>query len=137
MIITPDLASVIMEQVRRYLADDLQSLQAKQCTTASSSNDISAVNAQTNSPDTSETRRGENEDVQLRSRELEILKLAFEHKVLYIMGKEQMVTKSGTNILRKVLLNAFLWMRENTRNKMANLRVPADQVIEIGFLKKV
>lgn len=137
VIITPDLASVIMEQVRRYLADDLQSLQAKQCTTASSSNDISAVNAQTNTPDTSETRSGENEDVQLRSRELEILKLAFEHKVLYIMGKEQMVTKSGTNILRKVLLNAFLWMRENTRNKMANLRVPADQVIEIGFLKKV
>ncbi|RAO64093.1 uncharacterized protein BHQ10_000105 [Talaromyces amestolkiae] len=137
VIITPDLASVIMEQVRRYLTDDLQSLQAKQCTTASSSNNVSAVNAQTQFPETDETRSGEYQDVQLRSRELELLKFAFEHRVLYIMGKEQMVTKSGTNIFRKVLLSAFLWIRENTRNKMANLRVPADQVIEIGFLKEV
>lgn len=35
-----------------------------------------------------------------------------------------MKIRPGTNIFRKVLLRAFLWMRENTRNKIANLRVP-------------
>lgn len=133
VIITPDLASVIVEQVRRYLADDLESLQVKECT-ASASNDGTA-NIQRQSE--TDATRGESLDVQLRSRELEILKHAFEHKVLYIIGKEQMATKSGTNILRKVLLRAFLLIRDNTRNKMANLRVPADRVIEIGFLKEI
>jgi KUP system potassium uptake protein len=137
-IITPDLASVIVDQVRRYLADDLESPQQVKEYSASASND-GRGNFQMEQPETNATEaESHDDDVQLRGRrELEKLQNAFEHKVLYIIGKEQMKIRSGTNILRKVLLHAFLWIRENTRNKMANLRVPADRVIEVGFLKEI
>jgi KUP system potassium uptake protein len=35
------------------------------------------------------------------------------------------------------LLNMFLWMRENTRTKIANLRVPINKIVEVGFVKEV
>ncbi|PCG89542.1 potassium transporter [Penicillium occitanis (nom. inval.)] len=138
VIITPDLASVIVDQVRRYLADDPESLQEVKDYSASASNDERG-NIQTEQPETNATEaESHDDDARLRGRrELEKLQNAHEHKVLYIIGKEQMTIRSGTNILRKVLLHTFLWIRENTRNKMANLRVPADRVIEVGFLKEI
>ena len=48
-----------------------------------------------------------------------------------------MRVRAGTSIWRKVLLNVFLWLRENTRTKIANLRVPTERVIEVGFVKDV
>lgn len=65
------------------------------------------------------------------------LELAYLHQVLYIVGKEQMRIKAENNIFRKVLLHAFLWIRENTRTKVANLRVPTDRVFEVGFVKDI
>jgi KUP system potassium uptake protein len=48
-----------------------------------------------------------------------------------------MKVRVGTRLWRKVLLHMFLWMRENTRTKIANLRVPIDKVLEVGFVKEV
>jgi KUP system potassium uptake protein len=69
--------------------------------------------------------------------ELATLEEAYSHRVLYIIGKEQMKIKASANIFRKVLLSAFLWIRDNTRTKIANLRVPTDRVIEVGFVKDI
>ena len=69
--------------------------------------------------------------------ELATLDDAFNHKVLYVIGKEQMKIKKGTNYFRRVFLSMFLWMRENSRNKIANLNVPTDRVVEVGFLKEI
>lgn len=69
--------------------------------------------------------------------ELSKLEEAYAHQVLYIIGKEAMRVKQDTKIWRKVLLHIFLWVRENTRTKIANLRVPTDRVIEVGFVKDV
>ncbi|KAF1991390.1 potassium transporter [Aulographum hederae CBS 113979] len=68
---------------------------------------------------------------------LSTLSRAFNHEVLYIMGKEQMFVKPGTNLVRKGLLMAFLWLRENTRTKIASLGVERGKVIEVGFVKDV
>ncbi len=62
---------------------------------------------------------------------------AYEHQILYIIGKEQMKIKTGTGILRRGLLHCFLWIRENTRTKIANLRVPMERVFEVGFVKDI
>jgi KUP system potassium uptake protein len=48
-----------------------------------------------------------------------------------------MKIKAGASYFRKMLLYIFLWIRDNTRDKMANLRVPTDKVIEVGFLKEI
>ena len=69
--------------------------------------------------------------------DLEKLLEAHDRKILYIIGKEQMRVRSGTSIWRKVLLRIFLWIRENTRTKIASLRVPTERVIEVGFVKDI
>jgi KUP system potassium uptake protein len=62
---------------------------------------------------------------------------AYETQVLYIVGKEQMRIKNGTRIWRRVALNAFLWLRDNTRSKMASMRIPTDSLVEVGFIKEI
>ncbi|KAK5010425.1 hypothetical protein LTR28_010008 [Elasticomyces elasticus] len=75
-------------------------------------------------------------DAEMR-RDLARLEAAYNHQVLYIIDKEEMKVKPGTGIVRSILLKAFLWMRENSRTKVADLRVPTDRVIEVGFVKEV
>jgi KUP system potassium uptake protein len=48
-----------------------------------------------------------------------------------------MKVKVGTNIIRRFFLKAFLFIRENSRAKIASLSVPMDKVIEVGFVKDV
>jgi KUP system potassium uptake protein len=69
--------------------------------------------------------------------ELETIDKAAEAQVVYIMGKEQMKIKKGTNVFRKVLLMAFLWIRENSRTKMQDLELPFDNLVEVGFVKEI
>jgi KUP system potassium uptake protein len=88
----------------------------------------------------------ENTDDKL-SRALASLDAAYAHQILYIIGKEEMrvtpiqsTTALGPkvkSVFRKVLLMAFLWLRDNTRTKIANLGVPTDRLIEVGFVKEV
>lgn len=135
-IMTPDLASVIYHQVRQYLLTDGD----KEDVTDAIGNTGTAVLA-TEEAKVSDRESSDVSDEKLvkeySDSRVSVLDQAYSHKVLYIIGKEQMkITKSG-NYLRQVLLWMFLWVRENTRSKMANLRVPTDKVIEVGFLKDI
>jgi KUP system potassium uptake protein len=71
------------------------------------------------------------------SKKLADLQSAYNSQVVYIVGKEQMRINPKTNIARKVLLKAFLWMRENTRSKVQSLNVEVDKLVEVGFVKEV
>jgi len=31
----------------------------------------------------------------------------------------------------------FLWIRENSRTKMADMKVPFDQLVEVGFINEI
>ena len=65
------------------------------------------------------------------------LHAAYERQVIYIVGKEQMRISADTRIWRRVVLNAFLWLRDNTRSKIAAMKIPTDQLVEVGFIKEV
>ncbi len=65
------------------------------------------------------------------------LEEAYGHKVLYIIGKSQLKVGPNGNFFRKILLHAWLWLRENTRTKIASLKVPMDRVFEVGFIKDI
>ncbi|KAJ5800477.1 uncharacterized protein N7518_002545 [Penicillium psychrosexuale] len=125
-IITPDLASVIVHQVREYLTSSSASMpldgedEGKDSVTPGNS-----------------TTEGSRDARAFLGSEITILEAAYSHKVLYIVGKEQMKIKPNTARIRRALLLAFLWIRDNTRNKMANLRLPIDKLIEVGFLKEI
>ncbi|KAJ5360012.1 hypothetical protein N7517_009203 [Penicillium concentricum] len=138
-IITTNLASILVDQVRKYLVleempqqDRLPSPPVAAITTEGPGCSPLDNNG-TNSP----TTEKEAENARQSSDRLARLQNAYEHKVLYIIGKEQMKIKTDASFFIKVFLYLFLWIRDNTRNKMANLRVPTDKLIEVGFLKEI
>lgn len=153
-VITPDLASLIFEKVRDHIVlralDDEKPAVASGAATGNLDhlNNTSRVNGTTAVPDsdpnsTSADTQGQNQshtpstNSPTTPSRLEALERAYNNEVLYIIGKEQMYIKSGTNFARMVLLKAFLFLREHTRAKIASLNVPMDKIIEVGFVKEV
>lgn len=132
-VISPDLAGVIYEQIRLFLMSrDPKSL----LNIGKEGNDGEDYEPEPEQ-NGSGSGGGRGDGGESHGAELARLDAAYAHKVMYIMGKEQMKIKAKTNYFRKVLLWAFLWIRDNTRTKMANLNVPMDRVIEVGFLKQI
>ncbi|KAL4729355.1 hypothetical protein ACLX1H_003771 [Fusarium chlamydosporum] len=67
--------------------------------------------------------------------ELEALRAAEEAQTVYLMGKQTMRVqeeeKMGfTSLVRRIALEAFLWVRENSRTKLANLNINPDNLVE-------
>jgi len=81
---------------------------------------------------TSETERKQ----EIMADELSKLERAFSRQVLYVIGKEHIKIRAGTYLRRMGLLSAFLWIRDKTEMKIANLRAPTDRVVEVGFGKE-
>ena len=69
--------------------------------------------------------------------ELARLEHAFTTQSLYIIGKESLRVKEDAGFLRRAVLEFWLFLRENTRTKIANLRVPQEKVVEVGFVKEM
>ena len=69
--------------------------------------------------------------------ELRRLENAFHHQSLYIIGKESIRVSRSNAWWRIPILRFFVFIRENTRGKIANLRVPTEKVIEVGFVKEI
>jgi KUP system potassium uptake protein len=164
-VITPDLASLIYEQVRSFVVQRGNGRGPLNPITGSINTQGQRVgegqvpdlpsgtvvnNAPSSAVDVSNTPQSKEQESNTEgessteekssansfSAELAKLEEAYSHRVLYIIGKEQMKIKPSAGIFRKVLLHVFLWIRDNTRTKIANLRVPTDRVIEVGFVSK-
>jgi len=74
--------------------------------------------------------------------EVNALSRARDAQMVYVMGKQVMRTRAESgNILRRVwrrvALEAFLWIRENSRTKLADLDIDFDNLIEVGFVKEL
>ncbi|KAK7733672.1 hypothetical protein SLS53_008139 [Cytospora paraplurivora] len=83
----------------------------------------------------------EKQPIELRNNavaaELARLDRAYAAKIMYVVGKGQMKIREGTPVFRKVVLGTFLWIRDNTRAKVANLRLAMERVVEVGFVKEI
>jgi len=148
-VITPDLASLVCEQVRDFI---IRSGAKKKSAIPSATKDqdstfIAPPQTEENESEQpaisqSPASSSENEKKLVATDETILadvakLQAAYDHKILYIIGKEEMRIKTGTKIWRNILLRAFLWLRDNTRTKIAALGVPTDRIIEVGFVKEV
>ena len=112
IIVSPDLGRMIVEQLVLYITRDPAAL-----------SDTSSASSRQHTP-----------EIQT---ELDALERAHAAQTVYVMGKEQMKIRKGTNFLRRVLLGTFLWIRENSRAKMADMNVPVDDLVEVGFIKEI
>ena len=71
---------------------------------------------------------------------LNTLQAAYEDQVVYIVGKEQMRIDEVRNCRgwpRRITLAAFLWLRSNTGNKVANMDLEVEKLVEVGFVKVI
>lgn len=76
--------------------------------------------------------------------ELEVLRFSNNSRMVYVLGKETMKIRrpnkgslSPKAYVRAWILWIFLWIRENSRTKLANLDIDADKVVEVGFVKEL
>lgn len=71
--------------------------------------------------------------------EAEALRYAEAAQTIYLMGKQTMRARrmADTSIFRRLGLAAFLWIRENSRTKLANLDIDPDNLVEVGFVKEI
>ncbi|KAK1637548.1 potassium uptake protein [Colletotrichum phormii] len=128
-VVSPDLGALIYEQVRKFVVRQAAAKAAAKAATACGETTTDGSWEDTDGP------------VELRDEKVaaELAKLdrAYSQKVLYIVGKGQMHIRTGTSILRRFTLGTFLWIRDNTRAKIANLRLAMDRVVEVGFVKEI
>lgn len=152
-IISPDLASLIFEKVRDHILrraiEQEPSMNVNLGVDPVAPESVTPEDRKTAGADLNglESNGGHGKDPVDEDRrasieaaiqeQLDVLQRAYDHEVLYIIGKEQMKIKENTNIVRKILLTTFLFLRDNTRTKIANLRVQMDRVLEIGFVKDI
>jgi KUP system potassium uptake protein len=132
-VITPDLAALIYAQVQKHIVTRALDRDSEKSST-------SGVDMKTPIPTETDGRAptpSSTPSTGTTSSRLEALERGYNHEILYIIGKEQMKIKLGTNFARRVLLEVFLFLRDNTRAKIASLKVPMDKVIEVGFVKEV
>ncbi|KAF2482537.1 putative potassium transporter 5 [Neohortaea acidophila] len=110
-VITPDLAQMIYEEIRRAIIHDSVQAPSESGNGAKEAKAVASIAAR-----------------------LQHLDDAFRHQVLYMTGKEQMRISGRYNAFKRMVLGVFLWVRENCRTRIASLDIPVDRIVEVGFV---
>lgn len=137
-VITPDLAAVIYSHVRAYPVD-----KARPSCSDPRPGELSATSTVVDSepPALSEKEiawsSAANAAEMSVSDSLSLLEAAYKHRILYIVGKQEMHIRKSRSVWRWLILQTFLFVRENSRGKIQNLKVPTDRLVEIGFVKDI
>lgn len=119
-IITPDLARVVYQQVRKAITNGEVLISSSDKSSAGENSD-----------------RGSKVNDTILGAKLEHLDKAYATQSLYIVGKQQMRIDARYNFFKKNILSLFLWIRENTRSKIEKLNVPVDKLVEVGFVGEI
>lgn len=116
-VITPDLARLVYGKIREAILSSVVRSSAM-----------------------TERRQAEHADDHIDaavSARLRRLDGAFATQSLFLMGKEKLRITKRNGAARRVLLGIFLWVRENCRNRIENLNVPVDKLVEVGFVGEI
>jgi KUP system potassium uptake protein len=74
--------------------------------------------------------------------ELRRLGNAGQSELIYVLGKQMMRPRQDRGnpvrrVVRQLFLEIFLWLRENTRAKLADLNIDPDNLVEVGWVKLI
>ncbi|KAL9107949.1 MAG: hypothetical protein Q9187_008361, partial [Circinaria calcarea] len=130
-VFTENVSRLVYEEIRKFIISDQSTPRKSPLIVSEKSTESDPAGSSSSS-----TEDG-NIEIDPTAVRLAELQKAYDKQVLYIVGKEQMRIREGTKIGRRMLLNAFLWLRENTRSKIASLKVPTDKLVEVGFIKEI
>lgn len=127
-VVTPDIGMVLYEEIRKFIIrENVVPKDSSSQDETSSSDQAESGNISSDTEPTIPTKarqiRATINSVQQR---LDRVEAAYKDQVTYVVGKEQMRVREGSNAkswVRGILLAAFLWLRGNTGSKVANLNV--------------
>lgn len=131
--VTEDLGNVVYYEVRKHII--LSSAQQSHPTsTTGVSTSIELTEEAEQQTTTSSSAESRNARLQRR---LSALDTAMETQVVYIVGKEQLRLLAHNSIAKRFVLGIFLWVRDNTRAKVASMCIPVEKLVEVGFVKEI
>lgn len=131
--VTEDLGNMVYYEVRKYIITS--SAQFSHPASATGVSTSVELNDEAE-PQTAASTSAESRDARLQRR-LGALDAAMESQVVYIVGKEQLRLLAHNNIAKRFILSIFLWVRDNTRAKVASMRIPVEKLVEVGFVKEI
>lgn len=148
-VISAELGDVVYHELRKAIVKmvDLPTSVAPSSGKASQPESIAESSAVTSSVSTSlrVTAIPETpalDEVQMNDtatdRRIAALDSAFQKQVVYIVGKEELrLLVEKNNIFKRILLGIYMWLRQNTRAKIAQMEIPVEKLVEVGFVKEI
>lgn len=134
-VFTEDLSILIFDQIRSFIIREAIKANPTAAVVIEQASGSASLDSKPSSSDPENEK--DNPDTDIVKCHLAELQTAYDTQIVYIVGKEQMRIRLSTRIWRRIGLNAFLWLRDNTRSKMANLHIPVEKLVEVGFVKEV
>jgi KUP system potassium uptake protein len=133
IIVTEGLGDLVYQELRKHL---ISSHAAKaQGSASGAASEAETSDSAIHSRFYGESR--ENADARLQKR-LDTLDEAYKAQTVYIVGKEQLrLLRKNNNWFKRAVLEVFLWIRDNTRAKVASMKIPIDKLVEVGFVKEI
>lgn len=136
-IVTKELGSIVYTEIRKFI---ISSYAAPAPTSISL--DDNGMAASSSSAEDADART---------LRMLDTLDTAYRTQTVYIVGKEQLrimspparkwpgqaVNYIGPGAWRRLTLAIFMFLRENTRTRVASMKVPVEKLVEVGFVKEI
>lgn len=148
-VISAELGDVVYHKLRKAIFKmvDLPTSAAPSSDRASQPESIAESSAVTGSvstslrvtaiPETSALDKVQINDTAI-DRRIAALDSAFQKQVVYIVGKEELrLLVERNNIFKRILLGIYMWLRQNTRAKTAQMEIPVEKLVEVGFVKEI
>jgi KUP system potassium uptake protein len=63
--------------------------------------------------------------------------MAFQERHVYIIGHDRLRVRKENGILRRLVIGVFIRLRALSRSKIADIQIPIEDLIEIGFVKEI
>ena len=140
-VISEDLGMLICDQIRNFIIRETVAKPQPQPENVATTPSEKGIAVEATSSESSSERATTEATIEsaasIAAARLARLHAAYEKQILYIVGKEQMRIGAEMKIWRRVALSAFLWLKDNTRSKIASMKIPTDQLVEVGFIKEV
>jgi len=127
IVVTEGLGDLVYEKLKEYIAATPTRSQLQETVAATG---LSV-------PVDGERSMSSNEEDR-KARRLAALDEAYAAQTVYIVGKEQLrLLKERNNVFKRGVLYIFMWIRDNTRAKVASMRIPIEKLVEVGFVKEI
>jgi len=137
VVVTENLGDVVYSELRKHIIHSWGQHAPAIASLATSAEPSAANSAGTTRP--ASTHNGElSPDDRKVAKRLETLDQAYAAQTVYIVGKEQLrLLKTTNNFFKRQILRIFLWIRDNSRAKVASMKIPVEKLVEVGFVKEI